>query len=375
MSDTAISTSCAQELLSKAWEASFSNPERCREWAAQALEVSAGSEDAAWSFWLLAQADWQLDRPETVTTHFRLARAQFVQLESGRGQALCAELDAAMALRAGDAIRASLIHRALDGALDPGSKSIDRFFSRWQRGIFARLLGQYDKALDHFRAATESAEASRNAGALATAHWHLGSALLEQGRIEPALAHTEAAWSLAKHSGAGSLNAASAALLIVIRHAQGRSADVVDLAEYLSEQGQAGGGSPLRSLAVPLALAHWVAGDLDRAEAWLENGSSAHATQGDAAIFWAWVSSRCLLARKETGLARDLAERTIAARKGKALPYHFSQLLNAAADACAASGDDAAAQRHRQAASALFTASLPAPARLPSDARHSVPCV
>jgi hypothetical protein len=53
-------------------------------------------------------------------------------------------------------------------------------------------------------------------------------------------------------------------------------------------------------------------------------------------------------------LARDLAERTIVARQAKALPYHLAQLLQAAADACTAAGDPAAAQRHRDAAAALF---------------------
>lgn len=353
-----VDTTRAQELLAKAWDNAFTDPEGCRDWASQALEVSAGSEEAATGFWLLALSDWQMDKLDPVSTHLRLARQLFVQLECARGQALCAELDAAVALRQGDAIRASLIHRALDSALDPGCKPLDRFFARWQRGVFARLLGQHDKALDHFRSATESAEASRNPGALAVAQLHLGGLLLEHARIEPALSHTEAAWSLAKHSGAGALGLAAAAQLIVIRHAQNRPADVVDLAQAISEQGAAHARGAMSRLAVPLALAYWVEGDLERAEAWLENGSSAHATQGENAVFWAWVSTRCLLERKEVGLARDLAERTIAARQGKALPYHFSQLLQAAAEACEAAGDDACAGRHRDAAAALAHAGL-----------------
>jgi tetratricopeptide (TPR) repeat protein len=350
----AVDTSRAQELLAKAWDNAFADPEGCRDWASQALEVSAGTEEAATAFWLLALTDWQLDKLDPVSTHLRLARQLFVQLESARGQALCAELDAALALRQGDAIRASLIHRALDSAMDPGTKPLDRFLARWQRGVFARLLGQHDKALDHYRAATESAEASRNPGALAIAHAYLGGLLLEHGRIEPALAHAEAAWSLAKHSGAGAWSLTTAAQLIVIRHAQNRPSDVLDLAQYISEQGSAHARGALAKLAVPLALAYWVAGDVDRAEAWLENGSGTQAMQGDNGIFWAWVSTRCLLARQEVGLARDLAERTVSARQAKALPYHLAQLLQAAADACTAAGDAASAQRHREAAAALF---------------------
>jgi tetratricopeptide (TPR) repeat protein len=358
---TASENALAVDLIARAWGCAFSEPESSRDWAAQALDVSAGVEDAATSFWLLAAADWQLDRQETVHTHLRLSRTLFVQLESPRGQALCAELDAAIALQSGDAIRASLIHRALDAAPDPGSRAIDRFFSRWQRGVFARLLGQHDKALDHFRTAVDSAEASRNPGALAVAQLHLGGLLLELGRIEPAVAHTEAARSLAQHASARTLATAASAQLIVLRHAQGRPADVVDLAQAIGDQGGTQGAGPWVRLAVPLALAFWVAGDLDRAEAWLESGSSSQALLGDNAVFWAWVSARCLLSRGEHGLARDLAERTLAARQARSLPYHLGQLMTVAADACEAAGDRAAEQRHRLAASALVSGSAGSP--------------
>lgn len=370
----------ATGLLSQAWEHSFTDPARARQVAQRALDAAErGSTDAAWAFWLLALAEVQSLNAPSARARLHPARALFVQQGNGRGQALCAELDAAMALQIGDPIRASLIHRAIDIAPDPGFKAIDRFFGRQQRGQFARLLGQWSPALGHFAAARDAAQASGNDGALATALAQLGSLQLELGQLDDALASSEAALSLGRHCGARDAITTAVGSLIVIHDALGRPEASREIAGFAVEQPQLQSPGALARLAVPLALAHYRAGDIDRAEAWLEGGSTASPADGDTAVFWAWLSVRCLLQRGEHRYARDLAERTLMHRRDKSTPFHVVELLHAAAEACDAIGREDAARVHRDDARRLEDASpsvrrvVSAATGCLSDDRRSVP--
>lgn len=337
-----------QALLQQAWDQSFADPIASRDRASRALDIAEpGGDDAAWCFWLLGLADLHTGQPGEARGRLQTARALFVQRESARGQALCAELDAAIALASGDPIRASLIHRALDGAQGFGLRAFDRFFGQLHRGLFARLLGQWQKALAHFQQARDAAEISRIPACLAAAQVQLGGLQLEFGELAEAQSRCEAALSLARHAGARGIITSAASNLIVIHDGLGRRDLAQDMASFLLDHPHAQGPGALARAAVPLALACLGAGDLDRAEAWLESGSSATSHDGDNGVFWAWLSARCLLARGEPRMARDLAERTLAARQAQALPYHLAQLLEVTADACETLGQHDQAQAYR----------------------------
>jgi tetratricopeptide (TPR) repeat protein len=368
-------------LLAQAWDHSHADPARAKLVAQMALDAAErGSEQAAWAFWLLALAEVQAMNAPLARARLHPARGLFVEHGSKRGQALCAELEAALALQVSDPMRASLTHRAIDMAPDPGFQAIDRFYAQLQRGLLARMLAQWRAAAAHFASARDAAQASRNDGALATALAQLGRAQLELGQVDEAGASAEAALSLARHCGARSAMTSAAGSLIVVHDALGRHAEALKLAtESLEDpQRQAAGG--LGRLSVMIALAHLRVGEIDRADAWLEGGSSVSAIDGDNAVFWAWVLVRSLLQRGESRYARDLAERTLLSRREKAPPFHLVELLHATADACAAIGREDVAQVHRDDARCLEeTLGLrrrrelsPAAGYLP-DGRHCVP--
>jgi tetratricopeptide (TPR) repeat protein len=368
-------------LLSQAWDQIHTDSVRATAAAQRALDAAGrGSEDAAWAFWLLALAEVQSSNAPAARARLHPARTLFVQHGCRRGQALCAELDAAMALQMGDPMRASLIHRAIDQAADPGFKAIDRFYSRLQRGLFARLLGQWGPALSHFASASEASRASGNEGAMATALAQLGSLQLEMGRLDDALSQGEAALSLARHCGARAAITTAVGSLIVVHDAQGRYEASRELATFALEHPQLQSPGALARLSVPLALSYFRAGDVDRAEAWLEGGSTAYAMEGDNAVFWAWLTVRCVMHRGEHRYARELAERTLLSRKDKAPAFHVVELLHAAADACDAVRRHDAAEAHRQEARRLEESTGLQPRRTVtstagflSDDRHSVP--
>lgn len=371
----------AGQLLAQAWSWSFADPARAKLLGQQALDAAdRGSEDAAWACWLLALAEVRAMNAPLARARLHPARALFIQHRCARGQAMCAELDAAMALQIGDPIRASLIHRAIDRAPDPGFKAFDRFLSRHQRGVFARMLGQWNEALSQFLAAREAAQASRNDGVIATALAQLGSLQLELGQLDDSMSNSEAALSLARHCGARDAITTALGTLIVIHDAQGRPAAASELASFAVEHPQLQAPGALGRLAVPLALAYLRAGDTERAEAWLEGGSTATSAEGDSAVFWAWVTSRCLQQRGEHAYARDLAERTLLSRREHSTPFHLIALLHAAADACTALGRHDAARAHQHSAKELEASVGLAPretlspaAGYLSDDRHSVP--
>ena len=335
-------------LLAQAWEHSHADPARAKLIAQMALDAAGrGTEQAAWAFWLLALAEVQAMNGPLARARLHPARALFVEHGSKRGQALCAELEAALALQVSDPMRASLTHRAIDMAPDPGVLAVDRCYAQLQRGLLARMLGQWRAAASRFAKAREAAQAARNDGALATAMAQLGRAHLEIGQLDEAWSCSEAASSLGRHCGARSAVTTACGTLIVVHDAMGRHAEALQLATASLEDPQLQAAGGLARLSVMVALAHLRVGDLDRADAWLEGGSSSSPVDGDNAVFWAWVLVRSLLQRGESRYARDLAERTLLSRREKAPPFHLVELLHAAADACTAIGRDDVAPVHR----------------------------
>lgn len=337
--------------LTRAWASSFLDPGHARDEALKALDhVAAGSADAAWGFWLLALADGRMGALQAAKGTLQPARLLFVQHASTRGQAMCDELEALLALEAGNPARAREIHEAIDAEEDPGYRPLDRFVAHHTRALTARQLGEHEWALTHFYEALEASEDSGNAVAHATALCNLGGMHQELFDLEDARVYSEKALTAARQSGAKRLVTTAAALLIVIHHAAGRLSEATEMARFLMEHPELQLPGALAAVAVPLALAHFAAGDIDRAEAWLEGGSHANATHVDGTAFWAWLSARCLMHRGEFALARDLARRTLTARQDSELPYHRMKLMHAAADASEALADyPAALALHRQA--------------------------
>jgi diguanylate cyclase (GGDEF)-like protein len=342
------------EPLALAWELAVHDVPAARAEAQKALEgVDAGSEAAAWAFWLLALADVHTGAIQSARARLQPARLLFVQHDSGRGQALCDELEALFALHAGDGERAREIHEAIDAAEDPGYLPFDRFLAHSARATTARLLGEHEWALTHFHDALEAAEECGNAGAHAVALANLGGMHLELFDLEDARIYSEKALNAARATGARSIVTSAAANLIVIHHAAGRTAQAIEAAEFLTENPQLQLPGALASAALPIALAHFAKDDIDRAEAWLEGGSTS-ATPGDATAFWAWLSARCLMRRGEHALARDLAERTLKACSSRELPYHQMKLMQAASETCEVLGDLGAALRNARQAQTLY---------------------
>lgn len=337
--------------LARAWEASYLDASLARDEALRALDtVDAGSEDAAWAFWLLALADGRQGGLQSARGKLQPARLLFVQHGSARGQALCDEVEALLALAADNPGRAREIHEAIDAQDDPGYGPFDRFLAHNTRALAARDLGEHEWALTHFYEALEAAEASGNAGVHATAMCNLGGMHQELFDLEDARVYSDKALVTARNCGARRIVTAAAANLIVIHHAAGRLSEALEMARFLTEHPELQMTGALAGVAVPLALAHFAAGDIDRAEAWLEGGSNLTAAHGDGTAFWAWLSARCLMHRGEFALARDLAQRTLRARQDSELPYHRMKLMHAAADASEALADyPAALGLHRQA--------------------------
>ena len=378
-------TTTLDTLLDQAWSRAYADTTESRDLALAVLDQApAGSEAAAWAQWLLALAEVHSYNAPSARARLHPARETFIKLGDARGQAMCAELDAAMALQIGDPIRASLIHRALDGARGANYKAIDRFYAHQQRGCFARSLGQWDLALKHLDTAWETAELSGNAAAVALVRAQMGSLLLEYGRLDDAQTHCQAALALAQEVGARGVVTSTAASLIVIHDALGEYEASRAQAQFLLDHPHSQVPGSLARVAVPLALSYFRAGEADRAEAWLEAGSTVTPGDGDNAVFWAWLSARCLIQRGEARLAADLAERTLTAREGRSLPFHWALLLDTAAAAHEQLGHALQSLQHREAAKRLAAhfdavpsgasrSGLATTAALLRDARHSVP--
>lgn len=339
--------------LVNAWQAVCLEGPQARHLAQQALDSAAtGSTAAAWSFWLLAWAEARMLDLSTARGRLQTARMLFVQHEHERGLALCDEMEAALALHAGDARRAREIQRALDIHSEPKGSPLEMFICSSLRAQTARRLGEWETAEVPALAAHEAAVASGNLAAQATAACLRGALAFDRFDLTAATQLTQSALDLARASGARHLVTVTAGQLLVIHHAAGRGSDVQDVAHFLIENPELQAPAALTRVAVPIALACHADGDIERAEAWLESGSFVHPVDGDNTSLWAWLSVRCLLQRNEASLARSLAERSLRVVSGFEPPYHPLQLARAAADACAATGDAAAAQLYEERARA-----------------------
>jgi tetratricopeptide (TPR) repeat protein len=317
-----------------------------------------GSLLAGWGFWLLALADLHQKRAQEARACLAAALGLFVQQEDMRGQAMCAELDAAIALSNGDPLRAAMLHRAIDAVPDPGLSHLDRFYRAMQRAQMARRQGQHDKALGYLEAATQAAQSSGNLGAQALAQSQRAYMLTELERLEEAEAIAEASLGLARHANARSAVATAASALLLLHHLHGRASGVAEMARVLSDLPQADLGGCWSSVHLPLALASFSQGDFKRSEAWLNPGPGFSLAEGDSAVFWAWLNGRILLQKGAHGEARDLVERTLLTHGRSATLLHQRELLHVASEAQALLGRHDLARSFRDRAEALVAAGV-----------------
>lgn len=339
-----------QTFLQRAAELAYLDPPAARAAALQALDrAEPGSLDAAWAHWHLALADVRTGAPSSARRHGGLAHEFFGAHGLRRGLALCDEVEAIGARRDGDLARARAIQDAVDAGADPGYEAFDRFLAHNSRAITAKLMGESDRALLHFHEALGAAETCDWDGPRVTALGNLGGYHHDLFNLEDARTLCAQALQAARETGARAMVTNAASNLIVVHHAAGEPAQALELAHFLVGHPELQLPGALRHATLPIALAYFDNGDLDRAECWLSGGAVAQIADGDGITFWAWLCARVLMARGDAPAARELAERTLASRSALVgQPYDQMELLRAAADACEALGDFGAALAHAQ---------------------------
>jgi diguanylate cyclase (GGDEF)-like protein len=346
----------AQDHLQRAWELAYPDPPAARAAALQALDLCPdGSLDAAWAHWLLALVDVRTAAPASARLHGSRARETFDAHQLRRGQALCDEVEAIAARRAGDLDLSRSIQDAIDHGDDPAYEPFDRFLAHNSRAITAKLLGEIDRALSHFHDALAAAESCAWEGPRITALGNLGGYHYDLFNLADARSLCAQALHASREAGARAMVTAAAANLIVVHHALSEPAQSLVLAEFLvgHPEEQLPGG--VRQAALQIALAYLDNGELDRAESWLADSPAEQFADGDSQTFWAWLCARVLLARGDAPAACELAERTLASR-GAILgqPYDRMELLRVAAEASEAIGSFAAALDHERRAHAVY---------------------
>lgn len=277
------------------------------------------------------------------------ARQLFEAAGDQRGLALCDETRAIELRRASEFEASRRLQEAVDQRGDLGFVAHERFLMLNSRAITLKLLGRVDDALRDFYRAAEAAQDSGLQGMQITALVNLGGYHQDLFNLEDARKICEQALQAAKQAGAPQALLTAAVNLIIIHYAQGEFAEARCLAGWLLEHESELLPGSLQRHSMALAVAHLGAGEIEQAQAYLEQGAVAAVGDGDGVVGWAWLQSRCHLLQGEAASARSLAESILVERAQKGLadtPYELMQLRHVAADACEALGDLAAALNH-----------------------------
>jgi diguanylate cyclase (GGDEF)-like protein len=282
------------------------------------------------------------------------ARQGFTSANSLRGLALCDEIKGIQLRRMGELLAAQRLQDSIDQRGDLGWGPAERFVSLNSRAITLKLQGRMEDALRDFYRAVEAAQTSGLQGMVVCALANLGGFHQDLYNLDDARDISEQALRAAREAGAPQAIVTAAVNLIFTYYAAGQFAEARAMAAYLLEnQAQLLPGA-LDRFALPLAMAHLGVGEIDAAQACLQEGIFSANREAHSAALWAWLQARCLLARGEAAEARQVAERSLQEcnptaappARAPASPYDHMQLLNAAADACEALGDPAAALAH-----------------------------
>jgi len=330
--------------IAAAWAACYLNPLEAIELGRTVAERGG---DLAAEGWLhVALGEMRAGDVKLALQALEQARKRFGPAGNRRGMALCDEVKAIHLRHLGDFESAKRRMSEIDARGNLGYTDCDRFIALNSRAITYKLLGHVDEALRFFYGAVEAAQASGLEGPRITALTNLGGYHQDLYNLEDARNYSEEALRAAREAQAPVNIVTAAVNLIVVYHATGLFAEARAMAGYLlaNEDDLLPGALQRRTL--PLALAHMGVGEIDQAQRYLDGGAVSAIGDGDGVTLWAWLQTRCLLARGDAVRARQVAEDTLqerVAQRRADLPYEHMQLLNAAADACEALGDAPAA--------------------------------
>ncbi len=330
--------------IAAAWAACYLNPLEAIELGRTVAERGG---DLAAEGWLhVALGEMRAGDVKLALQALEQARKRFGPAGNRRGMALCDEVKAIHLRHLGDFESAKRRMSEIDARGNLGYTDCDRFVALNSRAITYKLLGHVDEALRFFYGAVEAAQASGLEGPRITALTNLGGYHQDLYNLEDARNYSEEALRAAREAQAPVNIVTAAVNLIVVYHATGLFAEARAMAGYLlaNEDDLLPGALQRRTL--PLALAHMGVGEIDQAQRYLDGGAVSAIGDGDGVTLWAWLQTRCLLARGDVVRARQVAEDTLqerVAQRRADLPYEHMQLLNAAADACEALGDALAA--------------------------------
>ncbi|MDQ2779749.1 MAG: GGDEF domain-containing protein [Pseudomonadota bacterium] len=274
------------------------------------------------------------------------ARAANATWADPRRSVLCDEVQAIGLRRGGESRASALLQDEIDQRVGLPTDPMYRFLASNSRGITAKLLGKIELALRHFYAAIDGAIRTGWVGPRITATSNLAGYHGDLFNFEDARSLTEKSLAEARAVGAQQVVSTAAINLIQMHHALGDVTAARAMVDFITEQeGELTPGVRRRG-APMLALAHLGVGEIDLAMQHLENSQLDDQTDGDGVVLVAWVKARCLLARGEAHLARQLAEDTLRVRQAASLndqPYDLMSLHRALSDACEQAGDAPAA--------------------------------
>jgi len=343
------------EAVARAWELCYLDPLAARDLGRRLAE--AGGPWAAEGWLHVALGEVRTGDAALAADALRRARAAFALGGDARGVALCGEVQAIALRRSGDYEGSARLQAELDAGKDGVRDAMHRFIAHNSRAITAKLRGRTEDALRHFHAASDAAARSGWVGPPITALSNLGGYHQTLFNLDDARALSEQALALAREAGARQAVATAATNLIIIYYAAGLWAQARAMAEFLVTHPEELVPGALHRYALPLALGHLAAGEIDAALHYLEPGAVSGVADGDGMTMWAWIKARCLLERGDAAGARAVAEATLRQRRQQTLsdqPFDAMSLHRVLADACEAGGDAVAALAYMRQAHALY---------------------
>ena len=340
------------------WTAYYRDTEAVHDGIAHARQQFAG--DAAllaWADAVDANAHHHLGESAQRDRMLERARSVFNERQDEAGLAACRSVQAGIAMRArrwSDAI--ALLNR--NDEVPPEQRHPwERWLSTGRRRHAHLILEQFDAALhDSLRLVDIAAGQDDPIAAQANALTLLGGLEADLFSLEDALRHCVSAYKLADRVPVGEARALTARNLAYVLDALGRHDEALAVVEPLLSDPDVPSQRENRCLLYATVLLH--AGELDRAQAFLDESVSAR--EGDVADLNGWTATQAEahLARGEHVKAREVCESYLhdaAQRKDTARsPLDTMRVYRAAAKACAALGDPAAALRHHEAAFATY---------------------
>jgi diguanylate cyclase (GGDEF)-like protein len=334
----------AQSLVVRAWELCYLDPLASREIGRKLVDL--GGAWAAEGWLQVALAEVRVGDTTLALDALRRARAGFTGQADKNSLALCDEVQAIALRRAGDFEGSARLQALLDQRDEIVRQPMHEYIRLNSRAITTKLIGDSDKALRLFYSALDAAALTGWTGPRITALSNLGGYHQDLFNLEDARTLSEQALSMARDAGARQAIVTTAITLIIVYHAIGEMQQSRAMAEFLITNNDSLGLGDIKRLSLPLALGHLAVGEIDEALRKLEPGTTGALSDDDGMTFWAWMKTRCLLAKGDAVGARDVAERTLRMRRQRGMvdqPYDTMALLRALADACETAGDPAAA--------------------------------